>query len=227
MSQHWTRWARGDDAQPARCSLWHRVAHRWLTASMVGSEGRGQGVAHCASRKAILPLYYNIRAIQGRHTCTFLVPVHSEPPTPTATTWPSIRSWHGSQLRLRRHAERRHLPNRVLRLTLDAPEEDLAARAVRDEPHDDARGPYARVGVADLVHAAAALARDELAHVLELGAAGAPLERDDLLRDRVLVHARGVVHRAEDVRRVALGGGDDLVFDVLVDRAAAGEEGEK
>lgn len=96
----------------------------------------------------------------------------------------------------------------------------LARRTVLDEAHDDARSPDAIVGIAVDVDEAAALPRDQVADVLKLGAARAPLEGDDLFRDRVLEDARGVVQRAEDVHRVALRRGDDLVLDVLVDRAA-------
>ena len=128
--------------------------------------------------------------------------------------------YNSLQLRLRPwNAELREPVNRLLRLSLDAPNQLLARRDVLDEADDDARCPDAVLGVPQLVDEAAALAGDEVADVLELGAAGAALERDDLLRDAVLEDARGVVQRAEDVYCVLLCGRDDLVFDVLVDRA--------
>lgn len=56
--------------------------------------------------------------------------------------------------------------------------------------------PDSVLGVAVLVHDLAALARDELADVLKLGAAGAVLNSDNLSRDLILEHTGGVVEGA-------------------------------
>ena len=124
------------------------------------------------------------------------------------------------RLRLRPRDAQPHQPiDCLLRLHLDPSQQLLARRYVLDEPQHDPRGPDAALGVPRLVHQPATLAGNELPDVLELGAPGTALERDDLLRDAVLEHARRVVQRAEDVYCVLLCGRDDLVFDVLVDRA--------
>ena len=126
------------------------------------------------------------------------------------------------QLRLHLLQLHQHI-NNVLRLLLDPPHEHLARRGVLDEANTDPRAPDAVLRIARVVDDLAPRARDEVPHVLELGAARPALERDDLFRDAVLVHARGVVEGAEDVDRVLFGGGDDLVFDVLVYRAGVKE----
>lgn len=108
-----------------------------------------------------------------------------------------------SELRLLNPQLRQPIDNR-LRLPLDPPHQHLTRRTVVDQAHGHADAPDAVVGVPGLVHHLPARAGDELADVLELGAARPPLERDDLRRDRVLEHARRVVQRAEDVRRVEL-----------------------
>lgn len=126
----------------------------------------------------------------------------------------------GSQLRLRPHPNRRQPIHDLLRLPLDPPQQHLARRHISNQAHHEPRRPHPILGVARLVHEAPALPRDEVADVLELRTARTALERDDLLRDGVLVHARRVAQRAEDVRRVRLGGRDDRLLDLLVDRAA-------
>ena len=75
--------------------------------------------------------------------------------------------------------------------------------------------PY--IGIAVLVDLLAARAGDEMADVLDGGAA-LLLHGDDFLADRVSGHARGVVQGAEDQVGGALVVGDDLLLDVLVDR---------
>ena len=86
------------------------------------------------------------------------------------------------RLRLRPRDAQPHQPiDCLLRLHLDPSQQLLARRYVLDEPQHDPRGPDAALGVPRLVHQPATLAGNELPDVLELGAPGTALERDDLL----------------------------------------------
>jgi hypothetical protein len=100
-------------------------------------------------------------------------------------------------------------------LPLQPSQQLFTRRHIVNQPHRDPRAPDPRIRVAVLVHQPPARAGHEVAHVLELGVPPA-LDGDDLHGHFVLVHARGVVQRAEDVDGVAFGGGDDFVLDVLM-----------
>src|SRR3954464_13977483 len=89
-------------------------------------------------------------------------------------------------------------------------------RHVVDEALDLPGAPDAEVGVALLVDAPAPRAGHQLAHRGEVAALA--LDGEHLRADGVACHARGVAHGAEDEVGVALGVGDDLRLDVLMDR---------
>lgn len=91
---------------------------------------------------------------------------------------------------------------------------------VLDQSHASTNRPNAVFWVAKLVDFAAALSTDEVAQLLELRSAWPFLQSNNLGGYIVLEHARRVLQRAENVRRVQFTARNNRLLDCLVDRAA-------
>ena len=106
-----------------------------------------------------------------------------------------------------------------LNLALQSCDEVLASGNIINQADRNTSAPDSIIWVTLLVHDFPACTGDKLTDIFKFSVSPL-LDGDDLHGDFVLEYSRCVVHRPEDVNGVALGGGDNLLLDILVNRPA-------